>query len=157
MSRYSATKRIPAPPNTTASGATTTLGFWMCHLVDPPDNGKSSGVQHFTSSLHNGTYKCFITSKYLTSNSVGPTLCVLFCTFIVIVGILGIVGNLTVMHVLKHSTVGSFLKRLLIILAGFDLLASCFGVCSAVIIQVITSMFSNCQKHFFVVSRQLVF
>jgi len=130
---------LPSPKMLDARPSTTNLGYWTCYFLDPPGNNVR---EVFTSPVDNLTvYRCFMTTHYLSGESVGPTVCVILCVLITIVGVLGLLSNILNIFVLRYSMKGSFLQHLLVILSVFDIIVSCFAIMTAIFLQIILGKF----------------
>lgn len=124
----------------------TLLGFWTCYFIDIPDDYRREAISSPVDG-DNTTYSCFFKTKYLTGNSVGPTVCIILCLLIAIIGMFGVGANIVNILVLRHSMKGSSLQKLLLILAGFDLLACFFAFLASVMLEVILGN-SNSVKNY---------
>ncbi len=123
--------------NSSMSNKIISLGYWTCYFIDIP--GNSSNKDLISPNDGDDTlYRCYFRTKYLTGENVGAGICVTLCVIISLIGLFGVVSNVVNILVLRQTTKGSLsLQKLLIILAGFDGIASCFGALTAVLVQVI--------------------
>jgi len=113
------------------------LGFWTCYFIDIPENTSSLEIIS-PKEGDNTLYKCFFETEYLFGKHSGPGVCIALCILVSIIGMYGLVSNIVNIFVLRKITKGSSsLQKLLIILAGFDMIASLCGVLSSVLVQII--------------------
>lgn len=100
------------------------LHFWMCYFLDSNDDGI------FPTQFPNLQFKCTSQGRYLTGREIGRIVSVIILVLIYIVGLFGFVTNVLNVIVLKRSLKGASvsMKRLLIVLAGFELCACLFSI-----------------------------
>lgn len=116
---------------------TISLGYWGCYLIDFDSNAHPGTIP---SPENNHTFfTCNYEPKYLTGKTIGPIVCQILAVLIFITAVIGVIGNIFNLIVLKYSTKGKSLKRLLLALAGFDLLTCIFGpIASLLMVFIVT-------------------
>ncbi|ODM88978.1 FMRFamide receptor [Orchesella cincta] len=115
--------------------STTILGYWTCYFLEPSANNVR---EEFISPVDNVTvYRCSKITQYLLGSNAGPTICVILCVLITIVGIFGLLVNILSIIVLRRSMKGSALQHLLVTLAVFDISISVFAILTVILLQII--------------------
>lgn len=109
------------------------LHFWTCFFLDS-ENASYSTI------FPNHTFMCFPQGKYLAGKETGKLLCIIIVVLIYIVGLFGFGTNVLNVIVLRRSLIKGTsvsMKRLLVILAVFEMCACIFSIGFSTVILII--------------------
>lgn len=126
------------------------LPFWTCFFVNSPENGS------FPTLDSNSYYWCKLKIKYLvetectvynTRLACGYWICVAITAVIVLFANFGMFSNILNLIILPKSLKGCSVKRLMVLLAMFDLIASICAIPASLLLLFILGRDQICANH----------